>query len=106
MRQSAGRARRDYAALAAQLRGGFEPVHLSLLAELVTLRHEYFTATEPNSRLRRRDVAPHRWLADGVLGMLLSEPGKDAVRRVFLLPRRIAVFFQNPVDELLQRPES
>jgi hypothetical protein len=38
--------------------------------------------------------------------MLLAEPGKDTVRRVFLLPRRIAVFFQNPVDELFQRPQS
>jgi hypothetical protein len=38
--------------------------------------------------------------------MLLAEPGKDTVRRVFLLPRRIAVLFQHPVDELFQRPES
>jgi hypothetical protein len=38
--------------------------------------------------------------------MLLPETCKDPVRRVFLLPRRIAVFFQNPVDVLSQRPES
>src|SRR5271154_3548974 len=38
--------------------------------------------------------------------MLLAEPGKDTMRRVFLLPRRIAILFQHPVDELFQRPES
>src|SRR5277367_6862820 len=38
--------------------------------------------------------------------MLLAEPGKNTVRRVFLLPRRIAVLFQHPVDELFQRPQS
>jgi hypothetical protein len=41
-----------------------------------------------------------------VLGILLAEPGKDTVGRVFLLPWRIAVLFQNPVDELFQRPQS
>ena len=34
--------------------------------------------------------------------MFLAESRKDAVRRVLLLPRRISIFFQNPVDELLQ----
>jgi hypothetical protein len=40
-----------------------------------------------------------------VLWLLFSEPREDAVRRVFLFPRRLAVLLQNPVDDLLQWPQ-
>ena len=41
-----------------------------------------------------------------MLGVFLSQSGKDPVCCVSLLPRRISVFFQNPIDDLLQRAQT
>src|ERR1017187_6650155 len=55
---------------AAQLRGRFEPVDLRLLTPLIGLRHEDFTALQPEFALALPDVAPDCWFANGKFRML------------------------------------
>src|SRR5215207_6543515 len=86
------------AGFAAQLRRCLEPIDLTLLTPVVTLRHEHFPATEPELLLPSLYVPPHRRLGDWISGMFFAQPCPDPMRRVPLLPRRLPVTLQHLVD--------
>jgi len=99
-RHAAHRKELQLARLAFQFRYGFEPIHLRLPAPVVALRHEHhppalFLFPFPH-------VLPYGDLRDRKLRMLFAQPRPDPMRRVPLLPRRLPIGFQHPLDGFLQ----
>ena len=73
--------------LATQPGHALEPIHLSFLAQLVALRHEFFPAAEPQLPLPHLHIAPHRSFPDGMIRMLAAQAHPDPVSRMPLLAR-------------------
>src|ERR1022692_4854250 len=86
-----------------QFRHRLKPIHLTFLAPVVALRHEHLPPAESHILLPLLHVSPHGWLRDRMARVLFAQPCPDAVCRVPLLPRRLPVAFQHPVDSLLHR---
>src|ERR1022692_3040129 len=80
-----------------------KPIHLTFLAPVVALRHEHFPPAQSHFLFPLPHVSPHGWLRDRMARVLFAQPCPDAVCRVPLLPRRLPVAFQHPVDSLLHR---
>ncbi len=85
-------------ALAVHLGPRLVPVHLRFLAPVVALRHERLALLQSKLALALLNVLPHRALGHFATGFL-PYPVPDTVRRVTLLTRRLAVLFENAVDE-------
>ena len=65
-------------------------VHLSFLAHLVALRHEYFLPAEPGLSLPRLHIAPHSSFPDGIIRVLAAQAHPDPMSRVPLLAWRFS----------------
>jgi len=105
-RPTAHRAHREHlqpGPLAAQIGPGLIPVHLSLLAQTVALRHERLAPDQAHGALARADMVAHRGLSHGRVGKLGQDPAVDAPCRVPLLAWRPPVAVQHLVDERGER---
>jgi hypothetical protein len=69
---------------AAQLGHALEPIHLSFLAKLITLRHENFPAAEPQLPLPLLHIAPYRGFPNGTIRMLVAQPHPDPMSSMTL----------------------
>ena len=77
-----------------------DPVHLCFDAPGVTLRHAGLAHQHCQRDLALVDILPNRPLADFAIWQLVLNPLPDAVGRMPLLARRLAIGFQHRIDEL------
>src|SRR5665213_1365942 len=87
------------ATLTIELNPAFVPIHLRLAAELIGLRYENLMPNKARGDLALSDIAAHRRLRDFDQRHLSAQTHPDPMRRVALLARRLAISFQNLVDE-------
>src|SRR5713101_4013683 len=89
--------------LSADLCVGFIPVHLCFCAPRIRLRNEGLSTGQPYLHLPFADVATNRGLRHFHFRHLHADPAPDAMCRMPLLSWRLAVRFQNRIDEVHRR---
>ncbi len=100
---AAHREERQLHNFAAQLGHALEPVHLSFLAQLVTLRYGNSPPTEPHLPLPHLYMAPHRGFPDGIIWMLVPQPYSNPMGRMPLLARCFYIQGKHLIDVFLGR---
>ena len=84
---------------AAEVGPGLVPIHLRLLAQAITLRHEGLPLHQAHGTAARADVVAHRRLSQRGAWELRQQPPIQTPRRMPLLARRPHIILQNLVDE-------
>jgi hypothetical protein len=89
----------DLARLAIELGLDLVPIHLRFVAKVIGLRDEDLMLQKPHRLPALAHILAHRGLADDNLRHLFPQPHPNAMRGMPLLARRLAVRFENRVDE-------